>query len=248
MKRSLDCDGIILHSSRSGEMHKLIRLLSPELGLVSATAFGARKSGSKLSGLAEPFVAGHLFLYYNPVRGQYKIEDIKAEVFHEGLRNDLSRLYAASFFAELIIQTYGGNEDAQEMYTLLLGLLSAIEQKQELVYIIIQGSWRFLRLLGLTPDLEYCVNCGRPLTDKKSRLHMSDHGLWCLQCMPSGDSRYLLGIAERKFLHHSTQLPLQRGLQVKLPAQTAASLKQAVIGYIDAITDGRLKTIRSGLL
>jgi DNA repair protein RecO (recombination protein O) len=229
-------------------MHRRVVLLSPELGLITATAYGVRKSGAKLSALCQPFVSGRFYLYANHAKQQFKIEDIKAERFHESLNRDLSTLYAGSFFAELIVRSYAGGNEHRAMYDLLLGLLDAIEVGDDLQFLLIQGCWRFLILLGLAPDVEYCVSCGKPLENGSGTLHFTDNGLWCQQCLAQHDTARQLSVDQRRYLHHTQDLDLGKALKVKLTPERAVHLKRVLIHYIDHATDGNLKTVRSGLL
>ncbi|MCF7940541.1 MAG: DNA repair protein RecO [Spirochaetia bacterium] len=248
MNRNIQCDAMILKSMRSGELHRRLTLISPQLGLFDATAYGARKGSAKLAGLVEPFVHGRVYAYYNPVKQQYSLQDIKVEQFRESLRDDLVDLYSASFFAELILKSFGSGGDHEAVYALMLELLDEIEQKRDHHHLIIQGCWRFLHLFGLAPDLLTCAACGRPLGQAIGSLHHGEHGLWCESCLPFAPAGAALDVASRRYLSYTAELPLQKALRVSLAAEAARMLKNALLHYMDSITDGRLKTIKSGIL
>jgi len=248
MNRNIQCDAIILQTHRMGDLHRRLTVLSPQLGLFSAIAYGARKGSGKLSGMVEPFVSGHFFLYYNPVKDQYKIEDIKTEDHREFLRENLTDLYTASFFAELVIKSFGSGGDHTGAYQLLLELLDGIKNRADHSHILIQGCWRFLDLFGLRPDIEHCASCGQPFGQNVCQIHTNEHGLWCSSCLSVVTDQYAIDYVHRRYLQHTQRLPLHKSMKVSMDAAASARLKTALLHYIDAITDGRLNTMRSGLL
>lgn len=248
MNRSLQCEGVILQVSRMGDMNRRVRLLSPELGLIDAVAYGVRKSGAKLSAVTQPFVTGRFYLYVHHAKGQYKIEDIWPENLHETLNRSLETLYAASFFAEVILYSYAGGDDHKAMYDLITELLGGLEADGALDFIVIQGSWRLIRLLGIAPDLQHCSACGRELAAETAALHYSDAGLVCSTCSAHHGASSMLTVDQRKYLLHTQDLGLAQALRITLSPQRAVELKRALIALIDHTADGRLKTVRSGLL
>jgi DNA repair protein RecO (recombination protein O) len=231
-----------------GDMNRRVRLLSPELGLIDAVAYGVRKSGAKLSAVTQPFVTGRFFLYVHHGKGQYKIEDIKAAALHETLNRNLKTLYAASFFAEVILCSYAGGDEHKAMYDLITELLDILEADGMLDFVVIQGCWRLIRLLGIAPDLQHCALCGRELEAEAAALHSSDTGLVCGSCSAYQGPSSMITVDQRKYLLHTQELELARSLRITLGSQRAVELKRALIALIDHTADGRLKTVRSGLL
>lgn len=246
MNRHVSTQAVVLKSVRMGEMHRLVTLLSPELGVFQAAAFGARKGSGKLTGLLEPFSSGTLYVYHNPVKQQYKIEDMNVDEFREGIRNSLRHVYAASFFAELVMKSYGSGGEHESSYRLLLSLYDALCTQEDLDPILIQGCWRFLAILGLTPDVHYCASCGKELGREAAVLNLQDHGLWCTDCLPVHSSDMVMDAGARNYLRYTGELPLEKALPVRV--SSVERLKRILLGYIDVITEERLKTLRSGML
>ena len=248
MTRHHQCDAVILKSVRMGDTHRIIHLLSPELGIIQAAAFGSRKGTGKLAGMVSPFVSGRFFLYHNPQKDQYKIEDVKPYAYREYLQQDLTSLYTASFFAEVVLKSFGSGGDHEQTYDLLIRLLDLLERVEEYAYLLIQGSWRFLGLFGLEPDLGSCASCGRSFGEEAAWLNLTEHGLWCADCSSSRDEFTALGYAQRRYLHYTGSLPVERAASVRLPSAQADRMKHLLLRYMDSLTGGYLNTLKSGLL
>ena len=89
MYRSISTQAIVIRRERIGEFHKSLALLTADLGLITATAYGAYKSHSRLRLGSEPFTWSAVHLYHNPVRKSYKVTDLEIRASFEGLQADL---------------------------------------------------------------------------------------------------------------------------------------------------------------
>ena len=110
MSRNIRTEAIVLKTGRVGEIHKSVTLLTPELGLVEAIAHGVYKGKGKLGGVSDPFCWSMSYLYYEPVKKNYKITDMECRELFERIRGDLGRYYAASLWAEVVIRSHAGGE------------------------------------------------------------------------------------------------------------------------------------------
>ncbi len=248
MNRHIQSDALILKSTRMGDTHRIIVLFSPELGIVRAAAFGSRKGTGKLSGLVSPFISGRFFLYHNPMKDQYKIEDVRPIAFREYLQKDIVKLYTASFFAEVVLKTHSSGGDNLLVYELVTALLDLQEQDIDHEYLLIQGCWRLLNMFGLRPDLQECASCGETFGDDMSWIHVKEHGLWCGRCYPAQNDSMRIGFVQRRYLSYTEKLPLEKAVKVKLHSDQTQQLKNTLLQYMDSLTDGYLKTLKSGML
>lgn len=205
----------MLRSVRSGEYHKALTILTPGEGLLRAMAFGAYKGKSKLSGATEPFTEGEFFLYRNPVKEQVKISDIAPGSVHEPVRRDLKRLYTASFWAELVIKTYGGGGEYEKLYRFFRRGLEYLEtvRETEIDLLKLQFFWRYIEFLGMMPSLEECADCGRGM-EPEEPMYLGEGELLCGECAPAhaeslepAGRAYLLETAGRAFSRVRERMP-----------------------------------------
>jgi DNA repair protein RecO (recombination protein O) len=174
-----------------------------------ATAFGAYKGKSKLAGSTEAFTEGTFFIYRNPVKEQIKISDIAPEKVHELLRRDLDRLYIASFWAELIIKTYGGGGEYGKLYRFFRRALGYLESvgPGELELLRLHFFWRYVEFLGMRPALEECAACGRGM-EPEEPMYLAEGELLCAGCAPGRGER--LDSESRSFLLAGSGVPFSR--------------------------------------
>jgi DNA repair protein RecO len=163
MDRHQQSDAIILKADPVGEIHRNLVLLCPSLGLIWAMAHGARSAKGRLKSLSIPFLSGRFFLYHDPVRKSWKVTDVQVQNWFQGLRDDLEKFYAASYMAEVVLKSYGGEPAA--VHSLLLESLSALEAGRpgQFRHSLAQFIWRYLDLAGLQPSCESCSGCGGAL-------------------------------------------------------------------------------------
>ena len=77
MSRNMTIRGIILKTTRIGEIHKGLTILTLEQGLVDAIAHGALKDKSKLRAATQLFSHSLFYIYSNPVKKSNKVSDIE---------------------------------------------------------------------------------------------------------------------------------------------------------------------------
>jgi len=166
-----------------GEADKIITLFSREKGIHRAVAKGARKPGARISGKSELLNVNRLLL----AKGKNldiitQCENI--ETF-ANLRHDLTRLTYALYYAELT-QVFGpGLADESERYfdrlCLSMGLMAASGRDPALL--CLEFEFALLQMLGIKPELNFCVGCRDPLTEKNlTAFNYELGGLVCQKC------------------------------------------------------------------
>lgn len=159
-------------------------MFSRERGLHRAVAKGARKPGTKMSGKSEPLNINRLLL------AKGKSLDIitqceSIETF-SALRLNLERLAYALYFAELS-QTFGQELSQEcEVYfdRLSMGLALLAEGSKEPTLQCLEFELMLLSLIGLSPELTFCVGCREPLSE--TNLSSFSHelgGVLCQSCV-----------------------------------------------------------------
>lgn len=256
MGRNLQTDGVVLHVYRVAEYHKGLVILSPDLGIFHATAFGAYKGKSKLSGVSEPFTEGRMFLYHDPVKDRYKVSEIAPVRTHHGLRYDLDRYYTALFWTELIMKSFAGGEEFEALFRFFSGSLQVLEATDDTEAVLIQFVWRYIGLTGFQPDIGTCAECGRNI-ERTEALYLQDGQFVCQECagrqgpFEANNVRNgppFLSPAARSYLLHSSSLPLEKTTGVKMGQADEDSLKRLLFIYIEDIIGRPLVMLQKGLV
>ena len=151
--------GLVLKETRYKESDRIITLLTPGLGVISASAQSSLRLKSKL------FSACGLFCYSEfvlvPGRNMYTVRaaDVK-NVFH-GISSSIEGMSLAMYMAEMASAlSPTGDEAAKELRLLLNCFYMISEKKADLRVIKAVFELRTMSECGFLPQLVYCRDCG----------------------------------------------------------------------------------------
>ena len=236
MSRAGATEALILRASRFGDYHKQLELLSPDLGLLKAVAFGAFKGKSRLVGTSDPYSCARLQLYRNPVKNQYKVSDIDVLESFEGIRMELYRTYAAALVSEVTIAAYaGGGPDYSYTYGLLRRTLGLISNSNEETCRrgIFQYLLRFLAHSGFLGFSDQCARCGRDFQPAENTfLSLQDEGLCCTACSGRNDPEVSPGM--RRYMGSALEFPLSRALEIGLDTGLTRGMIRILASVLDS--------------
>lgn len=151
-------DGIVLKARPYGERDMILTLLTPERGRITVLARSVGKNKKQSVLYAQNFVFSHYVLFKG--KGMYVVDSAEvAEAFY-GLRQDISRLALAQYFADVAGKS-GEETDAVALCSLLLNslyLLSATELDERLIKLVFET--KYCMIEGFFPPVG-CVRCGK---------------------------------------------------------------------------------------
>jgi DNA repair protein RecO len=245
MYRSISTQAIVIRRERLGEFHKSLTLLTSDLGLISAAAYGAYKMHSHLRVGSEPFTWSTTVLYHNPVKKSYKVTDLDIRESFPGLQRDLSRMAAASLWAEVVQKSFGAGETSSMLFRLFLDclrLLNAPDLVRE-PYVTIQFLWRFLSLAGYQPETKTCERCGAAHGDAQSAYYSSlSNAILCPSCRGPLDD--MLPAGSLRYLDASSVLSLDRSVEVRLEPAGLGALRETLPRMVQSVLEGELASLR----
>jgi DNA repair protein RecO (recombination protein O) len=245
MQRCISTNAIIIRRERSGEFHKGLTLLTSDLGLVRATAYGAYKMQSRLRMASEPFTHCAAELYHNPVSHTYKVTELEVRESFPHLQGELPRIATASLWVEVVQKSYAAGELSDQLYRLFVECLRVLDAAatRDIPYVAIQFLWRFLALSGSQPDITRCDACGRPFGESTPAFYDPRvNGLCCEACrLPSDLS---LPAGGRRYLDASSSLTVAQAAALRLEVSSLPALREAILGITQAVLEKELSTIR----
>ncbi len=167
MSRTYKVTGINLKTQALGESDRIVTILTREFGLIRAVAPGARKHNSSLGGRSGMFVVNELLIAKG--RSLDKITQAQTLKTYPGLAQDLGKLSASQYLAEIVLCQALSEQPQEELYELFnehLQRLEALPKTQATAVIahLAQGVFHLLALGGLTPQVQVCCLTQRPLT------------------------------------------------------------------------------------
>ena len=244
MYRSISTQAIVMRRERVGEIHKSLSLLTPDLGLISAMAYGAYKAQSRLRLGSEPFTWSAVNLYHNPVRKSYKVMELEINASFEGLQGDLARLAAASLWAEIVQKSLGAGELAGGLFGLFRESLELLENADAALepYVTMHFLWRFLSLAGYQADISTCDSCGAPLGERGPAWYVPrSHALVCAACGSHTGAPLPLGAM--RYLGATQEMQLRSAVRVSMDESSRNALRETLLGMVQAVLEGPLASI-----
>ncbi len=161
MGGSVRTEAIVLRSIRYGEADRILHLLSPQRGRVSAIAKGARRTRSRFGARLEPFFRLSLLLHEGR-SDLLTVTSAETLATHGRLREHAASLDAAARACDAVVRLFDAGDAHPAVYHLLanhLALLDADAARADRA-----GALAFrLKLLlaaGLAPQLGSCASCG----------------------------------------------------------------------------------------
>ncbi|NES07721.1 MAG: DNA repair protein RecO [Okeania sp. SIO2F4] len=162
--------GINLKAMPLGESDRLLTILTPEYGLIRVVAPGVRKQKSKLGGRTELFVVNQLLI--SKGRSLDRINQAETIVSYTGLSQNLGKLAAGQYLAELVLHQALSEHPQTELFYLLNEHLKRIEQLQhktdrlwhtQLIAFLAHGIYHLLAIEGIAPQVQMCCATGYEL-------------------------------------------------------------------------------------
>ncbi|MCX7800489.1 MAG: DNA repair protein RecO [Fimbriimonadales bacterium] len=175
MSQEQTVTAVVLRRWDVGDKDRRLTLLTLEQGKIDAVAKGARKAGSRLTGMSEPLMLARLQLAKGrAVRYVTQSQPISA---FPGLREDLDRLLPALSFAELLSAVVPYEQPVPEMFHLAVRALHELEGHPEPLAASVWSIARLLIEAGFAPELDACVDTGSPPVGSHWLLSPSAGGL-----------------------------------------------------------------------
>jgi DNA repair protein RecO (recombination protein O) len=247
MLRTFSVEGFVFLTDRFGEIHKRVTLFTAEQGLLSVIAHGAYKTTGKLKSHTELFLHGKFYIYRDPVKDSSKITD--AECLHSfpGLRKSVVRYYAASLFAEIVLQSFGGGEGNPALFALVREALIFLDDlpEAEVPLLVAQFISRFLHIVGFEIDASSCAICSRVFSEKESAYFLRrGRGFVCKDCRKEAALEFSPG--SRAFLKKTGTLSLAEACKVRLASSAFIQLKSLLFVLVQESIEKELNSLVVG--
>ena len=155
-------EGIVLRQHRIAGNRRMIVIFTRQYGKISAGTSINEKSRSRSALALRPFT----FAEYEVFKGRdsYSINTASARRSYYSIGEDIDRFLTASAFIEYLDKVTAEGEPMPALYDLALEFLDSISRAaksaETLLFAFIVRS---LPILGVSPELDYCVNCGKPV-------------------------------------------------------------------------------------
>ncbi len=173
---TIETKAFVMNSFPWKDRHRLLHLLTPELGLITAMAPASESLRSRLRGVTQLFSLSDFTL--SSQQSRYTVKDGSVIESFVAVSQDLDRLAAASHAAEVFSDVARNDEPQRRIYDLWAYTIHEISVADDPVFIARMGTMRLMEEIGVAPCLEVCVCC-RGAIDEPWRFNFREGGLVC---------------------------------------------------------------------
>ena len=235
-------DALVIRSREYGESDRLLTLFARESGKLHAVAKGVRKPTSRQRAGAQLFTYADFLLHKGRTLDTVTQASPKESFPH--LWNDLDRTLAATAIAELLDVATVREEPQPQLFTLALTCFFLLaEVNPFLVQSIF--SLRLLGILGYSPRLGECAECGAVIKGDKALFSPTAGGTVCSECrgLFNGKPLSLGTVAFMRQLEHTEWQKVKR---LRWSAWMEQEMREALQQYCEEKFEKSLRSWRMG--
>lgn len=230
--------GIILRTRDYGETHKLVTIMTEELGKLTAISRGANRPKSRLSSVSQPFIEGE-FLLYVP-RGLATLRQGEILSTYRNLRADLTRTAYAAYIAELTDKLLPEKTPDPFLYGELKRTLDWINNEEVFEIPVMMYEMKLFEKGGFAPIVDYCVNC--QAMQGPYVFSIQEGGSLCSRCASIDEYAIKLEQPLFRILSIFQQVALARVGNIKVKQENIKLLRRLFDQYYDKYGGFTLKS------
>ncbi|TVP49611.1 MAG: DNA repair protein RecO [Gemmatimonadales bacterium] len=161
---ALTVPAVLLRAHPYSESSRILRFLTPELGVVAVLARGVRTRNSRGASALETFARGELTMDFRLERDLQHFRDFRPDAGDpRRLGRDLLPFAGASYLAEMVlVHAMEEGEGSPELFDHFTGALAELEtaSPERVPGVFLSAAWGILSDFGFPPDFRNCVVCG----------------------------------------------------------------------------------------
>jgi len=234
-------DAIILRRSDFGEADRLLTVFTPQYGKIRLVAKGVRKTTSRKSGHVELFMLTDILVA--KARNLDIISQAEVVETYRDLREDLERTSYAYYLAELVDGFTEEGDVNKPLFELLAFTLAYLSHSDDPFLVLRYFELHLLSLLGLQPQLHFCVGCQQPLDAVDSYFSFSEGGVLCSNCGVNRPKAVGLPLTILKVLRYIQTHPWEKVSGLQLSPPTRQQSEALLLGYLTFLLERRLKSV-----
>ena len=206
--------GIVIRETLQGENDKLLTILTPEHGKITAYAKGVKKISSKNAPACQLFVYSEF--EFLEKHGHLTVKTAMSKELFYDMRADITRYSLACYFSEILNHTCMENNNESEALRLFLNSLFALSNKKEIPLSLIKCVFelKLMCICGFMPDFDSCIACSSSDNfGRNSIFSFEESGIYCDNCVSQSEKGNIpfsctIGdkvISAMKYICHSPQ-------------------------------------------
>ena len=193
-------EAIVLHTYPYGESSKVVRMATPEHGVMSAMAKGAHRPRSRFGARLQPLSEGTASVYVKANRDLQTLAEFDVARQRGELARSVAKYGAATAVAEVVLRC-SPHEPHPHVFDVLRSSLDWLieAEEREVDAVGLAAMWSAVVALGFAPAVSECAVDGARLGEGPGAFSILDGGFVCPSCARSRETSSL-GPADRAAL------------------------------------------------
>ena len=221
--------GIIIAENNMGDFDKMVTLLTPN-GKIGCSTKGSRRPKSQLMAGTQFLCFGEYMLFKGS--STYTLNSCETiEVFYK-IRTDLDKLEYASHITKIIQDVTDENQNTYKILQLYLNTLYVIsETDMDLEFVLSIFKLRLMCLLGFTPRIQKCTECGKE--ENLNYFSLKDNGLKCSACSKQDTGAIEISETTKKAIQYIVIAPPKKLYSFQISEENKKQLSMISKLYTD---------------
>jgi DNA repair protein RecO (recombination protein O) len=221
---SLQCQALVVRMLDFGESDRIVHLLTPGSGRLTAIAKGARRSRRRFPGTLDLFNLLRVQVEKPRRAAMNRLEHARLTRQFEALRTDPRRFALGCWLLEWVGRLApedGAGGDVEGIFRFAVGALETIEREPPDRRLRTLLQLRALDAVGLRPEFRRCVRCGEDTREEAAAngrqvsFHVGEGGAVCAKC-GGGEAIRPVHLGTLRALEQALTLPLDRIQRLRL--------------------------------
>lgn len=225
-------EGIVLRERNVGEQDKFIDILTKESGVLEVSVKGARKITGKSGSSTQLFAYSRFCL--NQKGERYFLNSAEPIHIFYDLRNSLSRISLASYFADVLRDCINPEAQSADILRLFLNCLHFLEKgtrsEAQLKAIF---ELRLMSEIGYMPNIVMCLGCGA-FEPEELFFCIDDGSFYCTDCFTenSGENYYKINLPVLNAVRHIVLTDFDRLFNFRVSDSSMSVLGELSEAYL----------------
>ncbi len=236
-------EGIVLKVFDLRETSRIATFFTREHGKIKGVLKGIRRDPRKFGSSVDRFSVNDIVYYQHRNSDIHLVGQCDMKSYYPAIRQDLKRMTAASYAAELLDVIMPPEEHNQQIYALMENFLNDIQHTSDVSKLVHMLQIKILALSGFKPHLEVCVRCNQTI-DAGTRFSMRLGGLVCQTCQDPGGDAVLISRGAMASIRHIQQEPWPIAMRLGFTEPIQKELKYVLNHFLVFHLERHLKATR----
>ena len=241
----LKSEAIVLRRFDYSETSQVAWVYTRDFGKERLIAKGAKRLGKNALGALDPLTHIHVVFIDKEHAGLRTLTEWDLLSSFDGLRQNLDRVYLASYAVELVNELTEVGEPNPKVFDLLVRILTRLCVPDDHHKLVFAFEFGLLRAVGFAPEVGRCAHCGIALTqDRRTYFSAGEGCMLCFDCRQSDDAAVAVSYAALGAMAGLARGGREYLDRLRLGRETGAEIRRLLDIHLQRVVGKELKVRR----